>query len=459
MADSNRWIEQHLNRLAFGRFLHCAAEWLAGFLFVFGTMMLLVKLFIPVLWPNVLWFGLGAILVTVLAWRISLQGRYTPIESAALLDRKLNAGGLLMTLAETPDEIWHQRLSQLEQQWSDSIPKVRPVRFGKFLALPLLFAVAAGLAPLRKSADLSSPPTIRQQVSYQLQEMLDVLEDADALQEKEKEELREEIEKLVEEAQQKPLTHEKWETVDALRERLKMRLDTSSQTVSKAQHAVGMLADAGSDQGQKLSIERSQRLEQDLQDALKKLARNGAFSKSGTAQQGDSKRMNNLKKLLQNGRLKLSQNPAERKEQLKCLGEFLKQESDKLAQCRKCFGERESLGTGGFNKSDTETDSNRPGRGGINQGRGDAELTWGKESDQRNTKFQEVVLPPGFLDDLNKESLGTTAVAPEVQPADSAPRNSSRLLDPASGKATWNRKLRPRHRGVVKNYFDSKQND
>ncbi|MCH7688649.1 MAG: hypothetical protein IH899_18530 [Planctomycetes bacterium] len=452
MSDSNRWIEQHLKRLAFGQFLHSAAEWLAGFLFVFGTAVLVVKLFVPELWPNVLWLGLGAIPVTVIAWRFSLQGRYTPIESAALLDRKLNAGGLLMTLAETPDELWQERLPQLEQQWSESIPKVRPVRFAKFLALPLLFAVAAGLAPLRKSAALSSPPTIRQQVSRQLQEMLDVLEDADALQKEEKEELREEIEKLAEEAQHKPLTHEKWETVDALRERLKMRLDTASQTVSKAQHAAGMLADAGRDHGQKLSIERSQRLEQDLQDALKKLAQNGAFSKSGTAQQSNSK-------LFQNGRLNLSQNPGERKEQLKRLGEFLKQESDKLAQCRKCFGEGKGLGTGGFNTSDTETDSNRPGRGGINRGRGDAELTWGKESDQRNTKFKEVVLPPGFLDDPNQESLGTTAVAPEVQPADSAPRNTNRLIDPASGKATWNRTLRPRHRGVVKKYFDSKQND
>ena len=158
-------------------------------------------------------------------------------------------------------------------------------------------------------------------------------------------------------------------------------------------------------------------------------------------------------------RLNLSQNPAERKAQLKRLREFLKQESDKLAECRKCFGEGECLGTGRFNTSDAETDSNRPGRGGINRGRGDAELTWGKESDQSNTKFKEVVLPPGFLDDPNKESLGTTSVAPEVQPADVAPRNTRRLLDPASGKATWNRKLRPRHRSVVKKYFDSKQND
>ena len=99
--------------------------------------------------------------------------------------------------------------------------------------------------------------------------MLDVLDDADALQEEEKEELREEIEKLAEEAERKPLTHEKWETVDALRERLKMRLDTASQSVSKAQHAAAMLANLGNTEGKKLSIERTQQLQQDLQDVFR----------------------------------------------------------------------------------------------------------------------------------------------------------------------------------------------
>lgn len=91
----------------------------------------------------------------------------------------------------------------------------------------------------------------------------------------------------------------------------------------------------------------------------------------------------------------------------------------------------------------------------MNRGRGDAPLTWGDESDLENTKFKETVLPPGYLDQPKDEVIGVTKTAPDVDPAESAPRSSRRKVDPASGKETWNRKLRPRHRNVVRKYFNS----
>ena len=89
----------------------------------------------------------------------------------------------------------------------------------------------------------------------------------------------------------------------------------------------------------------------------------------------------------------------------------------------------------------------------MTRGRGDAPITWGDESDAANTKFKEVVLPPGSLDEQSQETVAVTPAAPEVAPAETAPRNARRLIDPASGKETWNRKLRPRHRKVVRKYF------
>ena len=98
-----------------------------------------------------------------------------------------------------------------------------------------------------------------------------------------------------------------------------------------------------------------------------------------------------------------------------------------------------------------------PGRGGINRGRGDAELTWGEESDLANTKFKELVLPPGFKEDPKDEVVAVTKSAPDVDPAANVAHGVRRLFDPSAGKETWNRKLRPRRRRVVRNYFDSKQ--
>ena len=82
-------------------------------------------------------------------------------------------------------------------------------------------------------------------------------------------------------------------------------------------------------------------------------------------------------------------------------------------------------------------------------------MTWGDESDKKGTKFKEVVMPPGSMDKPRDEVIGITKTAPTMEPAESAPRSSRRLVDPASGKETWNRKVRPRHRTVVRRYFDS----
>lgn len=82
-------------------------------------------------------------------------------------------------------------------------------------------------------------------------------------------------------------------------------------------------------------------------------------------------------------------------------------------------------------------------------------MTWGDESDQNNAKFKEVLLPPGILDQPRDDVIGVTRSEPEVEPAESAPRAPRRLIDPASGAETWKRKVSPRHREIVKKYFDS----
>jgi hypothetical protein len=80
-------------------------------------------------------------------------------------------------------------------------------------------------------------------------------------------------------------------------------------------------------------------------------------------------------------------------------------------------------------------------------------MAWGDESDDSNTKFKEVVLPPGVLDEEPGETIATSLMAPDATPAASAPRSARHLSDPSTGRETWNRELRPRHRKVVRDYF------
>ncbi|MBQ18592.1 MAG: hypothetical protein CMJ65_15875 [Planctomycetaceae bacterium] len=83
-------------------------------------------------------------------------------------------------------------------------------------------------------------------------------------------------------------------------------------------------------------------------------------------------------------------------------------------------------------------------------------MTFGDESDRQGAKFKDVVLPPGALDDPANEVLKVTGRDPRADPAKSAPRSAARKQGPASGRTSWNRRLRPRHRGVVQKYFGGK---
>ena len=446
------WIDGYARRLHFGLYLQRLAQSLAVFLFVFGSMVLVVKLLLPGLWPAVLWLSLAAAPAAIAAWVISRRERFSRRESAAMLDRRLDAGGLLMTLSETSDAHWEARLAACEPRWRQTLPKVRPVHFARRLALPLVFAFGACFVPLR-TAQTSTVlrSTAGRTAAESLEQTLELLEDADVLEEAEQEQLREEIEKLAEQAKETPLTSEDWETVDALREQLMTGLESSSLTLSKAENLVDRLLDAEAGVGQPLSSAEARELE----SALKQAMLEAPAGKSPGAQQALSPAM---RQMLQSGQLRLSSDPQLRKQQLDQLRKMLKSESQRLSECRGqcqgCLGGLCEGKSGGLN--DCPGKSNRPGRGGITRGRGDAELTWGDESDEQNTKFKETVLPPGYLDKPQEQIVSINPMAPEVYPSAEAPRARGRDSDPASGRETWNRNLRPKHRDVVRNYFDSK---
>ena len=82
-------------------------------------------------------------------------------------------------------------------------------------------------------------------------------------------------------------------------------------------------------------------------------------------------------------------------------------------------------------------------------------MRYGDESDKQNSKFHEVALPPGALDDPNNQLLDVTRASPTADPASASPRGPARRVGPSTGVQAWNRTLRPRHRGVIRRYFDS----
>ena len=322
-----------------------------------------------------------------------------------------------------------------------------------------MFAAASCLVPLRNIDEPIVEGAVAQQATQRLEEFMQHLEEAEVIkpEEPESEQIREEMKKLADETSNRPLTHEKWATVDALQERMKAKLDRTTDLVSHAGEALATLSQALSDHSKTgemtLSEEQFQQLESEVQKAMQQLAKSGGLGKMPA---GLQKKLGNLAK---SGEFKLPENAAEREALLGELQEHLGRESKKLAElrkkCKACEGCK-PCDKEGECESEFAAVCNKPGRGGVTEGRGDAELQFGDASKHQGTKFKESVLPPGYLDKPRDEVLSVTAASPEVKPADSAARNAARANEASSGNETWNHAVRPRHRSVVKSYFSEK---
>lgn len=340
MPEFDRWVQRYVRRISIGEFLQYAAEWLAGFCFLFGAVVLVVKLRWPAFWPNVLWLACATLPVAVVAWWLSRRRRLSRRDAVAMLDQKLSAGGLLMTLSELPGAAWKERLPQMESLWRRALPTLRPIRFAKVLILPLAFAVATCFVPLRNLHEPVVHGAVAQQAMQRLEELMQQLEEAEVIkpEEKESEQLKDEMQKLSNETKERPLTHEKWETVDALQERLKAKLEHQANLMSQAADSLAALSEALNQLGEKgeakLSDEQLQQLEKEVAKAMQELAKGGSLSKLSPALR------QKLGEMAKAGQFKLPQDPAEREALAEELQKFLDKESLKLAElrgkCEKC---------------------------------------------------------------------------------------------------------------------------
>jgi phage-related tail protein len=101
--------------------------------------------------------------------------------------------------------------------------------------------------------------------------------------------------------------------------------------------------------------------------------------------------------------------------------------------------------------------SGRPGRGGINRGRGDAPMTWTEGTDPQGAKFKEQILPPASLAALKDSKLVAISTgSPETGKA-GADSGKGALKGAAAGPgAAHTHTILPRHRGAVGRYFERK---
>ncbi len=85
-------------------------------------------------------------------------------------------------------------------------------------------------------------------------------------------------------------------------------------------------------------------------------------------------------------------------------------------------------------------------------------MTWGEEAPDRSDEFtSERLSSAEYLDTERTAVMGVSANAPEAEFGD----ESAGLVDveASAGGSAWRRRVAPRHRGAVKSFFASPENE
>jgi hypothetical protein len=233
-----------------------------------------------------------------------------------------------------------------------------------------------------------------------------------------------------------------WEAADALREQMVAGLSEKQQAVKWAQDSMARYAAAAGSDAANAKAEAAE-----LTRAL------DALAKSGLLKGASAELLKGLKDA------KMSGNAAALRALLQAAGEQLGQTSGQ-------FGDLAALGqeAGRFNPAEFPLDGpgsgtdgdGLPGRGGVNRGRADAELTWGQET-SRVDKFKSQALPPGAP--RSPDDWAPVVVlpgAPQESPV-AGVQSAGRQYADTAGQAAWRRTLAPRHLAAVKKYFGKGQ--
>lgn len=427
-------LKRLARRLALGLFLDRWPAWAAVSLLIAGVVAIVCRLFVPgaAVWLSWLWLAPVAAALPVMV--ICALRAYRPAEVVGVADWLGGGHGTLLTLLETGDQAWATS-SWVEKTSALALPRIRPWRKLAVVVPAAAFLAIASALPQRALAGAATP-AIADEIAADLTATLAALTEEKLVTPAEEERLEKEIERI-REATKERIGASSWEAADALREQLAAGLAERQDALKWAQDSLSRAA-AAVQAGASASAAV---YGAELAKALEKLAASGLVGNLPPE----------LQRLLKEGKFgtgEFAQLAAALAKELGAADGRLANAAGQLARGGRFNADDFPLATGQGPDGDGD-----PGRGGINRGRADAQLTWGKES-QRVDRFKSTPLPPGAA---RSPDDWTPTVALPGAPEESARTSSSaaaRHYAADAGQAAWRRSLAPRHQSAVKKYFD-----
>ena len=423
-------------QLAVGLFLEVWPAWAIGSLLAAGVIAITCRLFFPAAAPHLAWLWLAPALSLVPALFVCFMRRYRPDEIVALADSLGGGHGVLLTLTERDDPNWAES-PLVEHALTFALPRLRPWRRLSALPAAAAFLMMALWLPQRSpSADRGA---LADDIAGGLASTLDQLKQQDLVTPEDEQKLEEEIERIRRAADER-VDGSSWEAADAVRERMVAAVAAKQDAVKWAQDALRRYAAAA--QGGAAGTQADAKAEAaELAEAIGKLAESGLLAGAPPE----------LQRRLKGGRLPA--NPQELRDLAASLAEYLADANGRIGSLGKLGKEFGRFDPSEFPLESASVDGDgNPGSGGINRGRGDAELTWGNESLPID-RFKSAPLPPGAARSADDWAPVVEAPgAPSESPVTSTASAARQYADSA-GQTAWRRTLAPRHQSAVKKYF------
>ena len=475
MKHIDYWLKRNRRRITFGRFLSRATDSLAAFLFVFGAMVLGVRMILPAWWPTIGWFALLEIPMLLAAFWYAMIVRPKPYEAAAVLDERLGTGGLLMSIHETDNVEWMAMIDKSPRQWADALAPLPWLKFGKAIVVPALFALTACTIPGRVN---SAPPVLRNSVARnatgELQNLLEKLSSSKLTDSSRTAQMMELVQQLVAESETQPLTNEKWAVIDSVRDAMRMELDSSANSAGNAlsllQSLQTQLGASGFDPSQlekiangdfssgmptaevtqllsNLDPQQTSQLMTTLSSLTKMLTQNETANGSLPPEVREM-----LQEVMSDGELQLPGDIMSQLSLLNKMGGFLQQENDLLSDVRNQLmsGDASWSQLGGALVSqlvNSKPDDSATGTNPITEA---LQSVFGNESDEQQNQFDEVTVT---APERQRNEPIVSPQIPDAGPEVATKRNTARDFSNSEGDERWSRRFRPRHRQVVERYF------
>jgi hypothetical protein len=430
-------------RLAIGLFVDIWPAWAIGTILAAGGVAVVARLFIPPMAAHLSWLWLAPIVAAIPAVALGVRRAYQPAQVLALADSLAGGNGLLLSLVERPHAAWTdsdalRRIAELP------LPSLHPWRPLRLIPLALAFLAVALAVPQRVAGGGSQ--AVASQVVAGAVSSVEAMKKDQLIRREEEKKLEQEIEQIRRSAAGR-VDAGAWEAGDAMQQRMAASLAAKQDAVqwaqeSLARYAAAAQAGAGDSKGGASSAASDA---EELAKALQRLAESGLLN--GAPQELSA---------LAAGR-GLPGDPQALAKLQAALGTFLSDKAGRLADAASIAkGGRFDPSEFGAGHDASGERSNQPGRGGVDRGRGDADLTLGPET-KRFDRFKAQALPPGAV--RSPDDWAPIAVLPGAPSAVSAISTSAaaRAYAAGAGQEAWRRTLAPRHQSAVKKYFETSQ--